>query len=489
MKSWAYKWQVLVAVIFGAFMVMMDATVVNVALPKIQQVFGNGNLTEVQWVISAYTLALGIVSPLAGFLADRFGIKRMYIVSLGLFTLGSALCAIAPNVFLLVLFRVIQGVGGGSLIPLGTAQLFRAFPREERGTAYGFFGIAMVMAPALGPLLSGFFVEYLDWRLIFVVNVPIGLLGMYIGATRLREEKAEEKPRLDQWGVVTSVVAFGLLLYAFSSAEQDGWGSLPVVLALVIGGLGLLALIFIELGQKDGLVDLTHFRKSTFRIGALLGWVSVIALFGAEFLLPLYLQILRGQTPLQTGLMLLPLALTSGFVVPLAGKLSDKIGARPLVLAGFLLIMFNTWQFTSLKLDTDLFYVGVLMAIRGIAFGLIIQVTQQVSLQDIEPQALPRATSLISSSRLIFQSLGVALMATLVSATAGPRPQFGAGVRPDPVALLAYRENFLQGLSNAYLATFWLAVVAVVLAVFLPGWPGKVVHRQEQPALEAEAIK
>lgn len=484
MKKWAYKWQVLVSVIFGTFMVMMDATVVNVALPKLQEVFGNGNVSEAQWVISAYTLALGIITPISGFVADRFGIKKVYLFSLAGFTFGSLLCAFAPTLPFMIFFRIIQGIGGGSVIPLGTAMLFRAFPREERGMAYGFFGMAMVVAPALGPVLSGFFVQYLNWQLIFLINLPIGLAGVFVGTRFLQESDKSQGSKIDIAGIVSSTLGFGLLLYAFSSVQQDGWGATSVLVSLAIGGISLLAFIIIELKGQDTLVDLRLFRHYFFIVGNFVGWVSVIALFGAEFLLPLYLQILRGSSALDAGLMLLPLALTSGIIVPLAGKITDKIGPRPVVVIGYLLLLFNTWQFTDLTLTTDFAYIVLLVAIRGVAFGMIVQVPQQVALRDIEPVALPRATSLVSSSRLVFQSLGVAILATIVSVTAGARPTFAPGVRPDPTVLQNFRLNFLQGLENAYQATFWVAVVALVLGLFLPGWPSKVkTEKPEQPAL------
>ena len=467
MRKWPYKWQVLFSVVFGTFMVIMDATIVNVALPTLQKQFG-AQLSDVQWIVSAYTMALGIVTPISGFLADRFGTKKVYMVSLALFTLGSALCALAPNLLMLIIFRVIQGAGGGSVIPLSTALLFRAFEPKERGAAYGVYGIALVMAPALGPLLSGAIIEYLSWPVIFLINLPIGLVGLFIAGRLLQEDSNQKRTRLDVFGLMLSTLAFGSLLYGFSISQNDGWGSPEVLLALGIGALALIVFCVVELRQSDGLVNLKLFRLTSFLIGSLLGWVSVIALFGAEFLLPLYLQILRGQTAIQTGFLLLPLALASGFSVPIAGRLSDKLGPRPLVVAGFALLMLNTWQLSSLTLQTDFLYIALLLALRGLSFGMIIQVTQQATLLQIKPQELNRASALVASSRLVFQSLGVSILATIVTSVAGSTPSFSAGSRPDPTVLAAYQQSFLQGLETAYTATFWVALVSLLLALFLP---------------------
>jgi DHA2 family multidrug resistance protein len=462
----AYKWQVVISVVFGTFMVIMDATVVNVALPKFQQVFEGANLSATQWVISAYTLALGIVTPLSGFMADRYGIKKVYLLSLAAFVFGSFLCAIAPNLLFLIIARIIQGLGGGFTIPLGTALLFGAFPPQERGLAFGVFGIPLIVAPAMGPILGGFFVEFLDWRLIFLINIPIGILGVFMASKLLRESKGEGRQRFDFLGITFSTLGFGSILYGFSTAEASGWGSVPVISTLIVGAIFIILFCIVELTRPDGLVDLRLFKKPLFVIGNVIGWVGVISLFGAEFLLPLYLQILRGLTPTQTGLLLLPLALTAGVVVPFAGRFSDKFGARPIVVIGFGLLVINTWLLSNLTMDTSYWLIGLLLAMRGVALGMTVQASQQVALSVVEPRALPRASALSNASRQVFQALGVAILATIVTTVAGAKPEFGAGVS-DPAV---YQENFLNGLETAYYATFWVSLVAFAIAFFLPGW-------------------
>lgn len=486
MKKWQYKWQVVASVVFGTFMVIMDATVVNVALKTLQTTF-NSSISQVQWVISAYALALGVVTPLSGFLGDRFGLKRIWLIALSLFVLGSALCALAPNIEFLIAFRVIQGLGGGAALPLGTAMLFSAFPPNQRGLALGIFGIPLVMAPALGPVLGGYFVEYLDWRLIFLINIPIGGLGIWIGAQLLREQKGEGRQRFDLIGTIASVVGFGALLYGLSAGSEDGWGATNVIISLVVGGVALVFFAFIELSKKDGLVDLRLFKSPVFTISNIVGWITTVAFFGAEFLLPLYLQILRGLTALETGLLLLPLALVSGVIIPFTGKLYDKIGARPIVAVGFILLTINTWQLSQLSLDTSLWYIGFLLALRGMALACVIQPVQAVALGQVAAPKLPRASSLVNSSRQVFQALGVAVLATILqnqlnSLNNTPSP---AGPR-SPQAIALFQQTYLKGLENAYLLTFWVAVFAVVLALLLPGWPARVSHRQAAPGLVSE---
>lgn len=503
MKSWAYKWQVVTSVIFGTFMVIMDATVVNVALPTLRNVFatsGGGSIGQVQWVISGFVLAIGIVTPMAGLLADRFGIKRVYLLSLFGFTVASALCGLAPNLVVLILFRILQGLAGGSALPLGTALLFSAFPPEERGLAFGVFGIPLVVAPALGPVLGGALVEYADWRFIFFVNVPIGLLGVSIGWRLLRESKREGRVPIDYVGAVLAFIAFGGILYGLSNGAPQGdvtsggaggtgatgnWGSWQVILSLVVGSAALIVFVVWEYFKRDeALLDVRLFRRPTFTIANVIGWISVIGFFGAEFLLPLYLQILRGLTPLQTGLLLLPLAVASGILAPFIGRLQDKIGPRLLVAAGFGLLIVNTWQFSLLSLTESYGYIAFLLVLRGVALALVLQPTLLAALSGIGPRALPRASSLVNASRSIFQSLGVAMLATILATTtanalSGFQPPKPSTIPPpanyqaivQQAASEAFRHAFLQGLGHAYFLTFVVASAAFVIALFLPGWP------------------
>jgi EmrB/QacA subfamily drug resistance transporter len=211
------KWKVLISVMFGIFMIILDATIVNVAFPTLRREFGV-TLADAQWVLSIYVLALGVTTPVSGFLADRFGIKRVYLFGLGLFVTGSFLCGIAPSLGLLIAARALQGIGGGIAQPLGPAQLYRAFSLKEQGTALGLFSIALVVAPALGPILGGWLVDINLWRAIFFVNVPIGILGVLLGSRFLLDYRVERRPKFDPMGLITAVIGFGAVLYAASVA-------------------------------------------------------------------------------------------------------------------------------------------------------------------------------------------------------------------------------------------------------------------------------
>src|SRR6476469_820860 len=408
----ASKWKVLLSVIFGLFMVFLDSTVVNVAFQTLRREF-DASLAESQWVISTYVLALGISTPLAGFLADRFGIKRVYLSGLALFVFGSLLCGISPNLGLLIAARAWQGLGGGIALALGAPQLFRAFPAREQGMALGFFGIAVAVAPALGLILGGWMIDHQLWRWIFFINLPIGIVGVALGSRFLQDWRSERTPRLDLLGLVTSVIGFGSVLYAASIAEASGWTSSSVLLWFGVGAVGLIAFTIIELFvAKEPLLDLRLFRQRTFLLASLVGFVSVVALFGAEFLLPIYLQSLRGRTALETGLILLPLAGALGIGMPLAGRIYDRTGPR--------LLLVNTWQLSQLQADTPISWIMLLMALRGLAGGLTVQTTFVTALSVVPQRLLPRGSSLVTSNRQVIQAIAVAVLATVLVSTLSP---------------------------------------------------------------------
>ena len=513
------KWKVLISVTFGIFMIILDATIVNIAFPTLRQKFGV-TLADAQWVLSIYVLALGITTPVSGFLADRFGIKRIYLLGLGLFVLGSFLCGVAPSLGLLIAARALQGFGGGIAQPLGPAQLYPAFPPKEQGTAFGILGISLVVAPALGPILGGWLVGMGLWRLIFFVNVPIGILGIFLGSRFLLDHHVEKKPAFDPLGLITAAIGFGAVLWAATSAENYGWTGTLTLLAFGFGLLVLAVHAAIELYLvKEPMVTLRLFTNRVYLNASLVGYVATIALFGAEFLMPVYLQSFRGRTALEAGFILLGVALTSAFATPLAGRLFDKIGPRIIMVVGFAILCVNTWQLSQLQGTTSISYIIFLLALRGLAIGLTLQTSFVTALSSVPHNQLPRGSSLLNSTRFVMQALAVAILATILvgylspevkaqqeqmqNSTAALAAPFGVCETPGvtaqdnlpqgitaSLASLPAQETqaaktrivaglqracteSMQGFDAAYRLTFYASIGALFLAAFLPGWPGK----------------
>ena len=515
------KWRVLISVVFGIFMVILDSTVVNVAFTTLRAEFG-ASLNDSQWIISIYVLALGISTPLAGYLSDRFGIKRVYLTGLSIFILGSFLCGLSPTLGLLVAARALQGFGGGIALPLGSALLLRTFPVEEQGMALGIFGVTALVAPAIGPMLGGFLVDHGLWRVIFFINPPIGLIGIILGSFFLPNLRSERKPSFDALGLVTEMVGFGALLYAASIAADQGWTSPNVLAWFGIGIAGLAAFALVELFvAREPLLDLRLFGQRTFLNATVLGYVSVVALFGAEFLMPIYLQALRGKSAFETGLAILPLAFTGGIATVIAGRLYDRIGPRLLLGFGYTVLIFNTWQLSQIKGDTPITWIMFLLALRGLAVGSTVQTTFVTALSVVPLRQVARGSSLTNATRQVVQSIGVAVLATVLASTLSPQisafqtqfmdaiPQPGAprialcNLQPSAVASIdppgaaaqsvpqpaaggfnaaspgilalvkqACQEN-IAGFERAYTVTFFAAILALILGLMLPGWPFK----------------
>ncbi len=408
-----YKWLVMIAVVFGLFMSVLDSTVVNIALPKLQAVFGT-TLTGVQWVVTAYTLALTVSIPFFGYLADRYGTKRIYLISLALFTIASALCGLSWSIGSLVFARVLQGLGGGALAPLAIALIFAAFPANERGRASAFLGIPILFAPALGPTLGGYIVEYASWRLIFYLNVPIGIVGFVVGAIVLREYRASANRRMDWPGLILSTFGFASLVYGIGEAGTDGWGSTKVLSFLIVGIICLISMVMAELRAANPLLDVRLFKDWNFAAGNLMTWTLQIALFGALFLLPIFLQSLRGLTPVQAGLWLLPSALATMVVLPFGGILVDRFGAKPIILIGTVALALTSYSLSHLTLQTTFWTLQLWLLGRSVAISFTLQPTQVVALGNVPRASLARATSLFSLMRQVVVAFGTAMLSTYV---------------------------------------------------------------------------
>lgn len=476
-KKLDYKWQVLIVVIFGSFMVILDSTVVNVTIPTFEQVF-NTDINGIQWVLTGYLLALGIITPVAGYLADNFGIKKVYLLSLAFFVIGSVLCGLSdtirdssghPYIGLLIFFRVLQGIGGGATVPLGNAQLFAAFPPEERGLANGVFGVPLLVAPALGPTLGGYIAQYLHWALIFYINVPIGIAGIAMGLWLLKPSKARRSARFDWRGFASAAVGLALLLFALSEAGTAGWTD-PLVLAAFAASACILAFFAVtELRRDDPILDIRLYKNALFILGSLINWVTVIALFGTAFLLPLYLQNVRGQTPFEAGLMLLPQAITAAVAVAFTGRLYDKIGPRLLVIIGLVILTATSLYFTQITATSDFLTIEILLGLRGLALACTVQPSVTTALNVVARDALPRGSSLVNASRQVMQALGIAILSTVLANQAATyfSSVQAQHTKPDPNIAL------LQGFNSAFFIVFLVAAVGTIIGFFMPGKPGK----------------
>ncbi|GKU83554.1 MDR family MFS transporter [Niallia sp. NCCP-28] len=431
----------LLAVIVGMIMVILDSTVVNVAIPNLVDYFDT-DLKTIQWTVTGYTLALSAVIPLAGWMTDKFGAKRIFLITIALFTAGSVLCSLAQSPVQLIIFRIIQGIGGGMVSPIGMAMVFKLAPPDKRGAIMGVLGIPMLLAPALGPVLSGWLVEYVSWHWIFLINLPIGIVAMFVGMKFLPESEKHAAPHLDVIGMILAPIAFAMLAYGVSEGGTS-WTSKSTIIGLTVGGIALLLFIFVELRQKQPLLELRVFRSSDFTRGILLAWLTQIALFGSMIITPLYLQQVKGYTALETGLILLPQALASGIFMPISGRLFDKIGARPLALTGLGVISTGLYLLAQVKVDTSLGMILLSLFLMGAGMGLTMMPVNTHVLNAAPRKLVSRVTPLTTAAQQVVVSFAVAgLTGYLTSHITTHMKDVAKGLAPAEAVTAGFADTF-----------------------------------------------
>ncbi|GMA64301.1 putative MFS-type transporter YhcA [Alicyclobacillus fastidiosus] len=398
-------------------MAILDTSIVNVAIPTMENDL-NTTTAQIQWVLTAYMLTLGVLIPISGWLTDRFGSRQLFLFSLAIFTIGSALCGMSWNLSSILFFRIIQGVGGAFMQPVAMSMIYRIFPPERRGTIMGIFGIAMMVAPAIGPVLSGYFVDYASWRLIFYINVPIGIAAVLLGYFSLYDFPHEQKGKLDIWGLVFSTIGFFSLLYGFNEVSSDGWKSSTVVLSLMIGIVFLVLFIITELKVENPMLNLSVLNNYMFSMSLVISSIIFTAMFVGIFLLPLYLQDIMGYTAVRTGLFMTPAALATAVMMPISGKLFDKIGARPLGLIGLLVITLSTYGFTTLGLQTSSAHIQWLYIIRSIGMGMTMMPIMTAGMNTVPIKLVSQGTAMTNTVRQVSSSLGTAILTSYMTTQA-----------------------------------------------------------------------
>jgi len=413
LRGLAYEWQALIVVIVGSFMVMLDTTVMNIALPKIITVF-NAPVDAAQFVLTGYMIALAIVMPATGYLSDTLGTKRIYLLSMFLFTVGSLLCSLAWDVASLVSFRVLQGLGGGMLMPLGMTVIFKVVPPEKRGLLTGVFGLPMLLAPVLGPTLGGYIVEYVNWRVIFTLNIPIGALGLFLGWVLLRETELIPDLHFDLRGFFLSGFGFAAMLYGLERGPNIGWSNLQTILLISGGCLLLILWVAVELTDPQPLLELRVFKNTTYTLATSINFIVTLGMFSSMLLVPLFLQNFRGLGAMETGLLLLPQALASGVMMPISGQLFDRLGPRPLIVAGLILLGYSTWQLNTLDINTPDSTLRTILIMRGLAMGLTMMPAMTVAMNTLPGPLVARGSSLTNVLRQLFGAFGTAIFVTLL---------------------------------------------------------------------------
>jgi EmrB/QacA subfamily drug resistance transporter len=460
-------------VILGSSMTVLDLTIVNVAIPTLGSDLGT-SISTIQWVLTGYMLAFASVIPLSGWATERFGAKRVWLVSLILFMTGSLLAGVAWSVGSLIGFRVLQGLGAGMILPVGQTLLAQAAGPQRMGRVMSLFGVPMLLVPVLGPVLGGLIVDRWSWRWIFFINLPVGVAAVLAAQRLLPEAKPQLDNRLDLRGLALLSPGIALFLYGLAEAgNQGGFGNARTIVCALIG-LALVALFVWHASRRGqrALIDVSLFRRRGFAAAAATNFLLPIALFGSLILLPLYYQLVRHESPLQVGLLLAPQAVGAALAMPLAGFLTDKAGARLVVSSGMVIALLGTLAFTQVGADTSYLYLALALLVLGVGIGSTIMPSMAAAFGTLSREETPRATSAINAIQRIASAIGTALLAIVLQRViAADVPEFRGGIQG--VAALSRQPHALPLLAGAFGTTFWVAVgliaLALVSALMLPG--------------------
>ncbi|MEX2460717.1 MAG: MDR family MFS transporter [Paenibacillaceae bacterium] len=446
----------LITIIMGLFMVILDGTAVNVALPKLSAAF-NSPFSTLQWTVTGYALANAAVIPLAGWLSDKFGAKNIFLSSVVFFTLGSLLCALAVNPTQLIIYRIVQGIGGGMVMPIAMAFVYRLSPPNKVGAVMGIMGIPILLAPALGPLVAGWLVDYAAWQWIFIINLPIGILAIIIGIRSLPSINRQAVAALDIFGMLLAPIAFAGLSYGVSESIH-GWASTKTVTGLTIGIVALLLFIFVELRHKQPILELRVFKSLDFSKAIVIQWISQIALFGTMFMVPLFLQQAQNYSAFDTGLIMLPQALAAGIFMPISGALFDKIGARPLVMAGMAIVTGAAFMLTQISAADGISALILPLSLLGAGMGLSMMPLNTHLIQASPQNLVGRVTSLTNAAQQVMTSFAVAGLMTILASKM-------------KIFIPADGKPTLETWTNSFSATFkvlvYIAIAGLVLGILL----------------------
>jgi MFS transporter, DHA2 family, multidrug resistance protein len=413
-----YRWLIMATVMISTFMAVLDATIVNVALSKLMSTFGV-SVDRVEWVVTAYLLIFAVMLPSSGWLADHFGYKKIFIVGLILFTAGSFLCSLSWSLDILIFFRIIQGSGAGILMPVGMAIITREFPPEKRGVALGFWAISSSASISLGPTLGGYLIDHYSWHTVFDINIPVGIVGIITAIVILHEHKSPNVKYFDIPGFLSLSIFLTSLLLALSSGNSawntGGWTSTYILSCFAISIVALVFFLIFETMVEHPLIEIGLFKSYDFSLSNIALFFFGFGMFGSTFLLPIYLQNSLGYTPLQSGMVFLPVGILVGIFSPIAGIFADKYNAKIPAVIGLVLLSITFFQYSNLSFLTERAQIMLPLYIRGVGMGLLFSPLTQIAILEIPNHKMAQASGLINVIRQIGGSLGVAVFGTILT--------------------------------------------------------------------------
>ncbi|HAY0758436.1 TPA: DHA2 family efflux MFS transporter permease subunit [Staphylococcus aureus] len=482
--------KILAALLFGMFIAILNQTLLNVALPKINTEF-NISASTGQWLMTGFMLVNGILIPITAYLFNKYSYRKLFLVALVLFTIGSLICAISMNFPIMMVGRVLQAIGAGVLMPLGSIVIITIYPPEKRGAAMGTMGIAMILAPAIGPTLSGYIVQNYHWNVMFYGMFIIGIIAILVGFVWFKLYQYTTNPKADIPGIIFSTIGFGALLYSFSEAGNKGWGSVEIETMFAIGIIFIILFVIRELRMKSPMLNLEVLKFPTFTLTTIINMVVMLSLYGGMILLPIYLQNLRGFSALDSGLLLLPGSLIMGLLGPFAGKLLDTIGLKPLAIFGIAVMTYATWELTKLNMDTPYMTIMGIYVLRSFGMAFIMMPMVTAAINALPGRLASHGNAFLNTMRQLAGSIGTAILVTVMTTqTTQHLSAFGEELdKTNPVVQDHMRElasqyggqegamkvllqfvnklATVEGINDAFIVATIFSIIALILCLFL----------------------
>ncbi|QJC54365.1 DHA2 family efflux MFS transporter permease subunit [Paenibacillus albicereus] len=461
------KGPILFVMILGAFLATLNQTVMTVAIPKLIGEFGIEASTA-QWLTTGYMLVNGVLIPITAYFMQRFSTRQLFQASMWIFLAGTVISALSTDFPLLLTGRMVQAAGAGIIMPLLMNVILTIFPANNRGAAMGMVGLAIIFAPAIGPVLAGYILESYDWEVMFYGMIPLALITIGCGFIYLKNVSERTDARLDLWSVILSTIGFGSMLYGFSRAASAGWSSAEVLSTILGGALALAAFTWRQLVSTAPLLDLRAFRYKLFTLTTLINVAVTMVMYADMMLLPLYLQNARGYTALESGLLMLPGAIVMGILMPVAGKLFDRFGAKWLAIIGLAITIGTTFSFVNLTDSTSYTYLLLMSTGRRIGMALLLMPIQTAGLNELPSRLNAHGTAISNTVRQVAGAVGTSLLVTImtdrtkvhVSELAASGAQ---GLTKEQMIVQAS----IQGINDSYVWIIGFAAVALALSFFI----------------------
>ncbi|RNF38428.1 MDR family MFS transporter [Planococcus salinus] len=456
----------IIAILFtGAFVAIFNQTLLNIALPEIMADLKIEAPTA-QWLVTGYMLVNGILIPASAYFIQRYSNRAIFIVAMSLFSFGTLLAGVAPVFEVLLAGRMIQASGSALMMPLLMNVMLAAFPIEKRGQAMGVFGLVMVVAPAIGPTLSGFIVEHYSWRILFFIVLPIALIPLGLGIFKLKNLTFQNRElSLDKFSLVLSSLGFGGILYGFSSAGTMGWGNPYVYGTIIIGIVSLTLFVLRQLKLKEPLLEFRIYKYPMFALSSVISVVLSMAMFSAMILMPIYVQTIKGISPIGSGLLMLPGALVMGFMSPVTGRLFDRFGAKVLAIPGLSLVVITTYLFSQLSMDTSYFNIMAIYTARMFGISMVMMPVMTNGLNTLPMKSYPHGTAVNNTLQQVSGAIGSAFLITIMNTrteSAG-RELAASGAAPESIVNAA----MLEGINFSFFVSTFIALLALVLSLFI----------------------